>query len=85
VQEDSVDDVDDIVLPKGEDYKEQLMKYEDKDPGSLTILNQGNEGTLHLCEDDRNKSLWMTYAPCLGDDLVDAFQVLWMISWLDFH
>jgi hypothetical protein len=26
----------------------------------------------------------MTYAPCLGDDLVDAFQVLWMISWLGF-
>jgi hypothetical protein len=23
--------------------------------------------------------------PYLGDDLVDAFQVLWMISWLGFH
>jgi hypothetical protein len=66
VQEDSIDDVDDMVLPKREDYKEQLMKYEDKDPGSLTILNQGNEGTLHLCEDDwKNIALIKSHPPTL--------------------
>jgi hypothetical protein len=66
VQEDSIDDVDDIVFPKGVDYREQLMKYEDKDPGSLTILNQGNEGTLHLCEDDWKRiSLIKSHPPTL--------------------
>jgi hypothetical protein len=47
------------------------MKYEDKDPGSLTILNQGNKGNLHLCEDDRkNISLIKSHPPTLdqGED-----------------
>jgi hypothetical protein len=47
------DDINDIIFPKGKDYREQLMKYEDKDPGSIMILNQGNEGALYLCEDDQ--------------------------------
>jgi hypothetical protein len=45
VQEDSIDDVDNMVLPKKEDYKDHVMKYEDKDMCTLTILNHGNEGT----------------------------------------
>jgi hypothetical protein len=52
VQEYNIDDVDDIVFPKREDFREQLMKYEDKDPRSITILKQGNEGSLGLCKDD---------------------------------
>jgi hypothetical protein len=52
VHEDNIDDVDGMILPKKKDYREQLMKYEDRDPGSITILNiQSNEGALHLCED----------------------------------
>jgi hypothetical protein len=39
-------------LPKGEDYIEQLMNYQDKYLWSFTILSQGNEATLHLCEYD---------------------------------
>jgi hypothetical protein len=54
-QEDSINDIDDMVFHKKEDYREQLMKYEDKDPGSITILNQGNKGNLHFCEDNQKK------------------------------
>jgi len=67
VQEDIIDDVDNIVLPKREDYREQLMKYEGKYPGSFTILSQGNEGTLLLCEDD-HKSIALIKSHTLALD-----------------
>jgi hypothetical protein len=31
------------------------MRYENKYPRSITILNQGNEGALHLCDDDQKR------------------------------
>jgi hypothetical protein len=62
-QEDSIDD---MVSPKREDYKEQLMRYEGKDLGSLTILNQGNEGTLLFCNGDQKIiALIKSYPPAL--------------------
>jgi hypothetical protein len=55
-----------MVLPKREDYKEKLLKYEEKDMGSLTILNQGINKTIHLCEYDiNNDSLIESHPPTL--------------------
>jgi hypothetical protein len=45
------------------------MKYEDKDLGSLTILNQGNEANLHLCEDGwKNIALIKSHPPTLDQE-----------------
>jgi hypothetical protein len=40
------------------------MTYEDKEIGSLTILNRGNEGNLHLNEDNqKNIALVKSHPP----------------------
>jgi hypothetical protein len=49
-QEDSID-CDDL-LPKTDQYGEQLSRYRSKDPGSLKILKKNEDASTQSCRED---------------------------------